>query len=181
MRSLSTVQNPLDLTRVMSCSDILQAQQIGNHTSVNLRQLTECVLRTATAQAAATTVEQPPPPCEKLVVDHRQRTLTTTEYMFKKLFTYPDVSCGYVVNVPQRCAGPAVVRRRYAPQPRIETICQTNQRPVASTITAQVREAAAATKIHQHYERPLARPLCPPLPPAPQAGVPRATCGRPRT
>ncbi len=160
-----------------SC-DILQTP--GTHTSVNLRQITECVLRTATARAAETTVGQPPPPCPLLQTDHRQKTPSTTEYLFKHLFTYPDASCGYIVNVPQKCAGPAVVRRRYAPQPGIQFICQTNQRPVASTLTAQIREAAAATKIFQHYERPVARAPCPPLPQAPQPGVPRAHCGRPR-
>ncbi len=161
----------------MSC-DILQTA--GTHTSVNLRQLTECVLRTATERAADATIGQLPPPCPPQQTDHRQQTLSTTELLFKKLFTYPDASCGYVVNIPQKCAGPAVQRRRYAPQARIEYICQSNQRPPASVLTAQIREAAAATKIHQHYERPLARLPCPPLPPAPQPGVPRAHCGRPR-
>lgn len=162
----------------MSSCKMLQSQQVGTHTSVNLQRLTECVLRAADATAAASTVGAPPPPCQKQFVDHRQRTLTTTEFLFKRLFTYPDASCGYTVNIPRPCAGPVSVRRRYAPQSHIETICQTNQRPVASTVTAQIREAAAATKIYQHYERPLARAPCPPLPQAPQPGVPRAPCGR---
>lgn len=155
-------------------------QAAGTHTSVSLRELTECVLRAATERTAAATVGQPQDPCPDKPVNHRQRTLTTTEYLFKGLFTYPDASCGFIVDVPQRCAGPAVVKRQYAQQPRIETICQTNQRPIASTRTARIREAAEAVTVYRPFERPLARLPCPALPQAPQPGVPRASCGRPR-
>lgn len=163
--------------------DILQSQQVGNHTSVNLRQLTECVLRSTAA--ASSTEPVPPECCPQPQHDHRQKTLTTTEFMFKKLFTYPGPTCGYTVTTPNTgvCGhggGAATQFRRYAPQPKIEYICQTNQRPVASTRIAQIREAAASTSIYQAHERAPARLPCPPPPQAPQPGVPRARCVRSR-
>ena len=153
--------------------DIIQASP-GTHTSVHLCQLVDCLL--------ARPSDAPTParcPCEKPVIDHRQVAPTTTQLLYKELFTYPEPTCGYVVDNPNERAcghGGGTQIRRYAPQAKIEYICRTNQRPVASTITAQKREAAAAFKVYQPHERVPARPACPPMPQMAQPGVPRARC-----
>ena len=153
----------------MPC-DILQASP-GTHTSVHLRQLVECVLARPSDAPVA-----PACPCDRPVIDHRQVAPTTTQLLYKELFTYPEPTCGYVVDTPTTCKAGGTQIRRYAPQAKIEYICRTNQRPVASTITAQKREAAAAFKVYQPHERAPAQPPCPPMPQMEQPGVPRARC-----
>jgi hypothetical protein len=144
----------------------------GTHTSIHLKQLVDCLL--AQPSEAPVTVACP---CEKPVVDHRQVAPTTTQLLYKNLFTYPEPTCGYVVDNPTSvCRSGYTQIRRYAPQAKIEYICRTNQRPVASTIIAQKREAAAAFKVYKPHERPIAQPPCPPMPQMAQPGVPRARC-----
>ena len=164
--------------------DMLQSQMVGDHTSVNLRRLVDCISRQAAAASASASASSTSCPCEPTIVDHRAAVPKTSDLLLRQIFTCKTPT-GETQSRPFTTFNPAVTScaanrsqttRTYPIQSRIETICQTNQRPAASVRTAALRQQAAAVQIYRAHERPVATPPCPPLPPAPQPGVPRARC-----
>lgn len=167
---------------------MLQAQ-VGDHTSVSLRKLTDCILKNESVP------EQPPPyPCIPPPTTRTDTTITTTDLLLNLVNCQPQ-TYDYIGGVGPVCTEksnsldhiykmndtgarllfPAANATRTATrQPKIEYLCRTNKRPAASTYTSRIKTRAAAFKNLAPYEHaPVPLPPCP-LPPAPQPGVPLA-------
>lgn len=164
--------------------------QVGDHTSVNLRKLTECILANESVPEQAT-----PCPCIPAPTTRNDTTITTTDLLLNLVNCMPQ-KYGNLAGVGPVCTeksnsldhiytmnagtGPRLLfpmngaERTATRQPKIEYLCRTNKRPAASTYTSRVKTAAASFKNLEVYEHsPVPAPPCP-LPPAPQAGVPLA-------
>ena len=171
----------------MRCT-ILQSQ-VGDHTSVNLRKLTDCILGTQSFPEQPATCPCIPPPTTRT-----DTTMTTTDLLLNLVNCMPQ-KYDYLGGVGPVCTeksnsldhihtmndrGARLLfpvsgaERTATRQPKIEYLCRTNRRPSASTYTSRIKTRAAAFKNLEPYENaPVALPPCP-LPQGPQAGVPLA-------
>ena len=168
---------------------ILQSQAVGDHTSVHLRRLVECL----TKNAPLPDIQPITCPCDPPSTSRQDTTITSTDYLLNR------VNCQklYYTNIDG--VGPPCERKSKAlelihavsgsravfsaphhltrtptRQPKIEWLCRPVGRPAASTYTARLRSEAASVKVYAAHEKaPVPLPPCP-LPAAPQPGVPLA-------
>lgn len=171
---------------------ILQSQMVGDHTSVNLRRLVECLTKNAPLPEHATA---PPCPCDPPPPSRQDTTITSTDYLLnlvncqklyftnidgvgppceKKNIALQDIYAASLGGTRVIPPAPNPLERQPTRQPKIEWLCRPVSRPAASTYTAYIRSEAASVKVYAPYEHaPVSLPPCP-LPPAPQPGVPLA-------
>jgi len=181
--------------------DILQSQQVGNHSSVNLRLLVDCILRnplvpagvkescdcflpdtvpvrTVTVPSSTTALLQRVA-CQPILMinpESAQICLTTADQV--QLLGIHQTTGGLLAAPPillHSYSPTSLINTRTLPmQSKIERICISNRRPPASVVTARARvNSENATPLAAYQRATVVLPAAR-LPTAPRAGVPFA-------